>query len=149
MINFIKEWLNYGKGKEPIFSFLCNYIAFNCLYGKYPLERDGHRSELNQIQNMLDKELPILNKQNFSPYKILNDDSEIIKRPVKSMRSQTQILRKDLNNHNIYKLFESIYIIRCNFFHGEKQLYNERDRKLITEANSILSYFLEEYIKIK
>ena len=65
------------------------------------------------------------------------------------MRSQTQILKKDLNNQNIYKLFESIYIIRCNFFHGKKQLYNERDRKLITEANSLLSYFLEEYLKNK
>ena len=150
MIKFIKEWVGYGnKKKDIIFSFTCNYIAFNCLYGKFTRKRNGYKNELNQIYNMLDKELYLLQRKEFSPYKLLNSESEMIKNPVSEMRYNTKVDKQKLEKQDVFELFRSIYFIRCNLFHGDKEVYNERDKKLILEANNVLKYFLEEYLKIK
>ena len=41
-----------------------------------------------------------------------------------------------------------IYQIRCNLFHGGKELYSDRDITLVAEAATILKLFLEKYLEI-
>ncbi|RWO41381.1 hypothetical protein [Mesorhizobium sp.] len=42
------------------------------------------------------------------------------------------------------QLLRTIYLIRCNLFHGAKSPQNGRDRDLVRQADAILRYFIRD-----
>jgi len=58
------------------------------------------------------------------------------------VKSQPQSWKN--NEHPSWeKLLRTIYLIRCNMFHGVKSPQNQRDRELILHADRILRMFIE------
>jgi hypothetical protein len=45
---------------------------------------------------------------------------------------------------NWEKVLRTIYQVRCNFFHGEKSMHNDRDRDLVLASDRVLSLLLAE-----
>lgn len=154
-MNFVEEWLTRAKketsDEKAIFKFFCLFIAFNYLYKSYRKKnRNNHyNSEFEQICDCVENAKKCID--NFDPYGVLTDESEILKIPVKSVRNiddgclQSKIDKAKLDAKDVNELFHSIYIVRCNLFHGSKQYVEDRDKKLVKESCAVLEYFLSNY----
>ena len=154
-MNFVKEWLvraeKENSDDKAIFKFFCLFIAFNYLYKSYRKKnRNNHyNSEFEQICDCVENARRCMD--HFDPYSVLNGDSELLKTPVKYVRNiddghqQEKIDKSKLEAKDINELFHSIYIVRCNLFHGSKQYVEDRDKKLVKESCAVLEYFLSTY----
>jgi len=87
----------------------------------------------------------------FDPCSKLCLESELVKDPVKNLgkgRYQPNVIDlKDDGMKLVYDIFDNIYAIRCNLFHGDKVVqHRSRDLKLIEEASAILKDLLNAYM---
>lgn len=116
---------------------------------------------------------PLL-KNGFCPRDILIEEPAMVNTPVKKMKtfykvddkgrpcfttnnSSCERIKlfdgKDRDKEMVLAIFDNIYGIRCNLFHGSKVKdcfeRNGRDIKLITSASSILKSMLESFMKLQ
>ncbi len=149
---FINRWKKFGdKEKESVFRFFCYYTVFNFLYN------NGQETYLNCPENKFLQELKlekdkcqicdtvfciIGDDKDFNPFnRILKRDSELVNTPVDNTWD-LKIIFNDCSITNIQKLFLNIYRIRCNLYHGSKEMRGYRDRAIVKEAADVLEYFL-------
>lgn len=112
--------------------------------------------------------IPLM-ENGFSPDSILSNNSEMVKCPVE--KKITRIYKKDgqpkrhedrylcttidLNSDPvtlILSIFDNIYGIRCNLFHGSKfqnMYHRDRDLGLITEASELLENLLDAFMSFQ
>ena len=94
-----------GTGK----GFITKLNAFNP-FPLLPLDAEI----FSQVKNM--RYFKNSNRQNFGPYKNIND------------------------------LFLNIYQVRCNLFHGSKAMESSRDKNLVKESNIVLKHLLDCFL---
>lgn len=149
-LKFAEEFVqvaNEGEKAKEVFSFFCYFVAFNMLYR---FNTDEHEHENLSIKNFLattyqrgdfefhpgdNPEFPLLNG------KVVKGDLDGTQ---DGISEKPYIEHED--NHDIC-VFLRIYQIRCNLFHGAKQLEDWRDMLLIREANEVFRRFYAEYFK--
>ena len=151
--SFIQRWKEFGeKEKESVFRFFCYYTAFNFLYNRGKTRcvncdlcdnivclckelqlHDDKCQVCNAIRNIIGEE------QDFNPFEVLTPQSEIITQPVFRQR---KVMYGDCSLVNIQALFLNIYQIRCNLYHGSKEMRGLRDKALVKEAADVLELFL-------
>lgn len=142
---FIEGWIiKADKEEDEYYKFFTYYLALNYLYNH---EFEEVSSEKERLVLFISK--TVCNKE-FNDFKITIDKkSELIKQQIKDMRSNrnSKIYKlDDVKNGNIVSIFLMIYQIRCNLFHGEKELHSDRDKNLVKEANVILKQFLKKVL---
>lgn len=141
----IKNWLEgKKKGFEDVYEFFRYYVIFNSLYNE---KYSGKNSEVTAIRKFIKD----IEKNNKFDLKIsLSEDMEIYKKKVVNMKNpNNQIFsQKNLQKGKYEDLFVAIYQIRCNLFHGSKEMDCLRDDNLVKEATDILKLFLEKYLEI-
>lgn len=155
-----EEWYDYGvENNDPFFvKFMTLWVAFNQIYSKFSGEEKKPKSERVQIMKCLEKdeEDKLLTKELFdsifaSPFiKVFKDDSVCsYDRLEKKFIPDSFENNKTVKNENeqwqerIKALFMMIYQVRCNLFHGSKEVSNPRDVKLVKCAGEILEMYLE------
>lgn len=139
MCDIARDWLKRAqKSEDPYDRFISAYIALNFLYGgriEYP-ERERMASCLAELCDA--------NNVNISPdvYKAYTG------KPVKDEcptyrfhKSKVQHVHQEswpVEEGNYESLFKAIYQVRCNLFHGNKSLGDERDRQLVKQGAEVL-----------
>lgn len=160
---FIEEWKNradkMGDGPNVCLSkFFCYFIAFNYLYFTYGVNNSnlkeddvsmkGERKMIGGLLRYLEKNKLYEDK---SPYDLLDKDCELLSvvRSNKSNLKEDDVKRfmNNLKTRNINQLFQNIYTVRCNLFHGSKSMMVYRNSKLVKESNIILKDLLNRVLE--
>ena len=120
------EWFRRAKNEsDPYFKFMSIYVALNFLYNNFDIP-----SERSRMKTYLKEEVKRCN------YVLsLSGESELLKHPVQDLKTKKPYI---VENNDLDSIFDAIYTIRCNLFHGNKMLGNERDKALVEEL--LLSY---------
>ena len=144
--NIALEWYQYGlKNNDDFFiKFMMHWLAFNWLYSECEKE-----TEWENIQCFCIKNLEIL-----STFDAFNtDEIKIFKQePVRDGKTARvgfyQKKRFDgVNNKDIKSLIMTLYLVRCNLFHGAKSLRIQRDIDLVKASSVILEGYLFALLK--
>lgn len=167
---FVKEW--YERAEEVdetkfLTKFFCYYIAFNHIFYTYAFEkgllkterggtRKGERDMIKGLLEDLTGESGHESFKGYDPYSLIKHsellkhvESERVKkkkRPnnhTKDKRTKGSIYQQRLNEKDIPQLFNEIYNIRCNLFHGSKSMKNSRNEGLVKDSNTALRDFLQ------
>ena len=167
--NFVEEWMSYAEeeGRNLFFQFFCYFLAFNHLYEskdlwnrneRVRLRSKEHISDLDKIIAFLmyaivDSEGPRLNVVvEDSDYETLCsvkwhnpwNDYWAKDNPRESRYVEDRINGTDSPKWKTVQALTKVYRVRCNLFHGEKHITDDRDRKLVECSNNLLSAFLRE-----
>ena len=145
--NFVNDWVNNGNQSNDTYNkFFAYFVALNFLYNH---EFENISSERERLALFVAK---MISDNKFRDFKItLDNNSELTKRQILDMRAgkPSKLYKlEDIKNGNIVSIFLMIYQIRCNLFHGGKELYCDRDKNLVNDANCILKQFLEKYLEL-
>lgn len=148
---FIPEWLRRADRGEVIIDdgdrFISLWIAFN---GWLKKEYGENRREFQLIENVIDS-----NDMKAVFEKLKNGDGKF-QESLNKLSCYRVINMRDEHNEAEYKqydgnfssLINTIYQIRCNLFHGRKNVDdNKRDSDLIGLALNILKPLFKEYLK--
>ncbi len=162
-----KEWYRFGiENNDPFFvKFMFLWIAFNQIYSKFSGEaenqktKEKYHSERKQIIECLEKDIEtrLLTEKLFS--NIFNSPFiQIFKEKSIDVFDRTHMVFVPDSRHKdnetvaseekdwkerIKALFMMVYQVRCNLFHGSKEISNARDVKLVQCAGEILEMYLE------
>lgn len=136
---FDKEWLDRAKMEtDPFHKFVSAYIVFNYHYARYNPRNGDHR---NAVDFGVDKceQIP------FNPFGL--DVSEFLRRPVTDMAPSNGAPRVvHVIEGDVRQLFEAIYQVRCNFFHGNKDFNSDRDTKLVAQGANVLIALMDRIV---
>lgn len=143
---FVGDWINKGNNETDEYDkFFAYFVVLNFLYNH---DCEGVSSERERLVLFVAK---TISDNKFENFKItFNNNSELTKQQILDMRTNknSKLYKlEDVENGNIVSIFLMIYQIRCNLFHGGKELYVDRNKKLVKEANEILKQFLEKYME--
>ena len=155
-IDYVEHWKYLGdKEDSPINQFFYYFVAFNCLYEKVYLENhpfgDDDMKERDKIDEFLEDSLyTSYKKDGFAPCADLSKIPELAKgvakgpKQIERLRGYSKINRDASMKDQEKQLFMNIYQVRCNLFHGQKELMNDYDRnfRLIAESASVLKELL-------
>lgn len=141
----IRQW--YYKSLQDYFSaFTTLWIGFNAYYKRkfsnVPLD---HKKVISLFGDQKHKSLyAYLMKDNNFSEAVKNLKKELDIRPLIRMDNAVQYKISDENKMKY--VFEVLYVVRNNLFHGDKKLTDERDEKIVRLSYSILSLFMKEII---
>ena len=141
--DFISSWLEKGNHDENEYNkFFSYYVALNYLYNHNFEEESNEKVRLTLfIAETLGQFGFKIDMQNY-PVLIEKQINNTLKnKPCKYYKLER------VKQNNLIDIFLMIYQIRCNLFHGGKELLADRDLNLVAESNQILKLFLEEYLK--
>ena len=82
----------------------------------------------------------------FDPYGQLPNDAEILKSVKCAKNIKYSVSQTALDQKCAPTLYENIYHVRCNLFHGSKNMRSDRDKKLISESCVLLKYLLSSFL---
>ena len=164
-ISFVQDWLEKGNHEFEagnnngyIYAFFCYFIAFNWLYSEVEdTIRANHPNKKKIYEYELIKEYLqgiFLNEifKGYDPYALLVEDT---RREIKSHLVATDDLHHSATVRNIksyikdetnpkIQLFLCIYQIRCNLFHGSKDMRNPHNQELVYAGACVLKDFLKK-----
>lgn len=141
--NIAKEWYQRGlKYQDDDFTrFMMYWIAFNWLYGESG--KESERAKIRQFYRDHREKF-----YNYDPF--LDPDIDVfMEGPIYSDKSDKDTTDDftGIKNGKAVHLLLSIYQVRCNLFHGSKQLRVERDQKLVKASANILERYLEYLVE--
>jgi hypothetical protein len=160
-----KDWLDMAAERQKndqIFSFIAAWIAFNFYYASY--SSNNHYLEFEKWRDQNGKDfgdrsqwLFLINHdefaKKFSPifrkHKVLQETIDlpiykmITKGAVPSNTKPRPYKWQELSDEDI---FEVLYQVRNNLFHGEKHIDDPRDRKILEAACNFMIPFLSALI---
>lgn len=155
---FLNEWINRGdEDSDYLMKFFCYFVAFNYLYSTYTfsVKEKAYNERRFVERNMIESFLWYVFKKNedfksYNPYDNLEDSAELFKGVKSEVKRETEyeIERRldKLSKEDPFELFQCIYTVRCNLFHGSKSMDVLRNSKLIKESNLVLRDFLKRFI---
>jgi len=162
----VENWLDlpdkYGLKHEPSVVFVCAWIAFNYIYGLYCRENRGKLltwANKNSEAGFGDREQWEFFVQQREFENIFNDiklgekskkifQKEMPRRIIDMLWEKHYHPKKNivgafpLNTLNALELFDLIYAVRNNLFHGGKKADNPDDQLILGVAGSFLSKFI-------
>lgn len=152
-IKYAYEWYSSGRyNKDPMIRFVMDWIAFNWLYSEIEGEGDWWKvKEYCKNHHDVLERYPAFDTTWFQT---------LTRSPVKSMR-RNKVVRKNTQRHRdliegtgddrIVDLFDTIYTVRCNLFHGSKRRRSmlvgddgERDNSIVEASAAILEGYLDK-----
>ncbi len=155
-----KRWLEKSKKydnnhvEEVMDKFFSLYVSYNAMYSRFSQkDSDDRACATTRMSDYLKREkITILNdcestiKEMIEPVKndnfyIYGNDSN---QDFKKDNIIIQRIEEDINNYAAILNF--IYGIRCNMFHGNKQIIGEQTQ-LLNPANKILEKLLDTLIE--
>lgn len=151
MCKIANDWLRRAiESDDPYDKFISAYFALNFLYGgreEVP-ERDRMAKCLEEIRN--------LHNIHISPdvYKEYTDKpikNECPKRHVRNHKASSIKPHKDdwrVEKDNYESLFNAIYQVRCNLFHGNKSIGSERDTNLVKQGADVIIGILSKKLGV-
>jgi len=149
LLKLVTKWFRRSQGeslgKLDFFDrFVSLWISF-IAWGKYESKKETDRNMIEWAKSHL--------KDKYSG--LLNNDSEF-KGTAQHFKNVSPIVRSKeykgsdrvtiTNIKNFDEIFEGIYVVRCNYFHGYKSPDNERDKTLIELSFKILSKLFSEVL---
>lgn len=136
-------WLRKAqKVRDPFDKFVCAYIVFNYHYAETRYRGDGgERSAAVSYGVNMCKECE------FDPFGI--PVGEYLSRPIKRMDPLCPGRSVEVAKGNVGSLFDAIYQVRCNFFHGNKSFHNARDTALVEQGANVLIALMEKIVGIQ
>lgn len=157
---FIKHWKGLGdeQSHDPINQFFYYFVAFNCLYENVftgtCLNR-GRASDLEKISVFRQSEIYEQCKNNgFKPCEDLTKIPNLAKGVERkkedvALNSDRKIFIGDTIERQEANLLKNIYQVRCNLFHGQKEILNEEGRNfaLVKESADVLRDLLTAFLK--
>ena len=161
--NFIKHWKELGdeQKSDPINQFFYYFVAFNCLYDNVFTEshpnpdNQNHITDRHKLSEFRSSYAYKICKENgFDPCQDLSKIPELAKGVIDSRsdpkyRSHNKIFSYKPIWEQEKKLFENVYQVRCNLFHGKKYVIAQESRnyKLIRECVYVLDSLLTAFLK--
>jgi hypothetical protein len=147
----IIDWFNRSQGKVIQFDifdrFASLWIAFNSWMG-YESQNEHDRDMIEWAKTNADL------KNTYA--QLISNDSRFVQ-VVKALKDMCPVERNreykgsrevniaDIKNFD--EVLEAVYVIRCNFFHGQKSPENQRDRCLVELAFRILEKLFSPTVK--
>ena len=152
--------------RDELMSFFCYYIAFNhifdgncqrrkCKSCSDDVENCFTCYEKRKIKHLITNTLPIFKEKgmHFNPFCALNEYSELLTNVKadkynQSIKVNLDVFYNDKSYKNICELFCNIHQVRCNLFHGAKDMSTYRDQDLVKESSDLLKIFLKAYLQL-
>ncbi len=102
---------------------------------------DRDREKLNYFyQNNCDFKTRLVNRKlNATKLKELS--------PIKDMRPNSEKIVYLNDENNLEQVFDFLYQIRCNLFHGAKNVKNSRDYELVSRGAKFLRAAIDNWMK--
>ncbi|MBU2494875.1 MAG: hypothetical protein KJ571_19815 [Bacteroidetes bacterium] len=148
---FIKEWVKRSERKEGEDfidigdKFISLWIAFNA----WLKSQFGENKYDCDLKNDLISFSPM--EDVFNEFKNNNKELDRLRNyKVKNMKFPEDESKKKSYNGSFSLLIEVLYEIRCNLFHGRKDLNSDDqiDKELVELAYKILSPLFKKYLEI-
>lgn len=151
-----KKWMavidNFKRSDyEAWFKFAMLWFSFNGYYSERYSHIRGERNQLIEFakDNKNLYESLLSDKQGFK--NILDKFAETQhpdRTSVRDMRPNSQqSVKFNSNNKSCEDFLNVLYQIRCNFFHGDKLPFYEKDKKLIHWAFKYFKIFWERFLE--
>jgi hypothetical protein len=149
--NFLREWIRRSgrkEGRDYIDigdKFISLWIAFNGWMKSEFGEKKWDKDLKDELINFSPMEVV------FNIFKNGNNDLALLaKYKIKNMRDPENEKLKQGYDGSFKSLIEVLYSIRCNLFHGRKNVTdNENDKELVGLAYKILSPLFKKYLEEK
>lgn len=167
----LDTWYKFGiEHNNPFFvKFMTLWFAFNCEYKNYPgiLRDDNGNPRLDRNSKQIDdvEYMKITEWCDARKKKLESIYDEVFKSPLIDifMEKEVDDMRKEhatrinRENYNVLKysvdeyertlaLFQTMYQVRCNLFHGSKSPNVERDFELVRCSGEILEIYLKQFL---
>mgnify|MGYP001565911164 CR=1 FL=1 len=145
---FIETWIERAARENEAVDegdkFMCIWVAFNAwLKGEYSeTASDSSLIESvkqNQILQNLFEEL----KNNEEYDRLLTNLTSYRIRDMRDPENESKMVRYD---DSFETLISTLYRIRCNLFHGRKNIKDTNEYKLVTLARKILYELFKNYV---
>ena len=154
--NFVEEWIERANTNEGsyITQFFCYFIALNYLYNAFNYQFLHHNGSGKTERMMLKNLIRFYHRRSEglnwnSPYDLLDDNSELLRvarSETSNNNNHSSYYQKLLDKKDIVELFQNIYTVRCNLFHGSKSMKSSRNSSLVKDSNLVLKDFLGKMI---
>lgn len=147
VLKIASQWRDLARANatppddEQLFRFVALWIAFNALYA---LTFPKPRSERGQLEELAKWHLA--QKAHVDALEAANNGYKLAVETLKR-RGVYNFLIKDKEYINssadLQQVINSVYLVRCNLFHGRKVPDNLLDRELIAAAHVIVEKLLD------
>ena len=157
------EWYSYGLAHEDdaIIKFVLHWIAFNWRYKtmatlpKFQNRRNkpSEKDLINEFCDMYFEKLQNYDAFSTPEFDIFNEGAVYSYKAEEGNKFEEQCdnnfkaLKTSKGKDRVKALFNTLYVVRNNLFHGSKALKNPRDVKLVQSSSIILEGYLKEVIK--
>lgn len=141
----ISWWhLRVKKEKDHWIRFILYYFIFDAYLG----ENSGKSNNTKKLKWFLNNPNPL--KDSFSDIwdnKLL-PEVKVLKSfsPIKDMRPNFNEKVALNDENNLKEIFQFIYQIRCNLFHGAKDRMDDKDSSLVESAGNFLRYSIDWWL---
>jgi len=141
-----KHWFRKGINEEEWndgSKFFCFYLCLNILMANLSKE-NSDRKMLNWVKrndSVLSR--AFAEKINHQPFVVRLEELKRMS-PVSDARTGVNGDKSIRDINNMGQVLEVVYKIRCNFFHGNKLLTVDRNRRLIETSTYLLKYWMED-----
>lgn len=142
--SIIKNWIQKGDNEQDIFNkFICYWISFNCFYTSItgnPYDKQAldalktYQPIEEPFKKLIEKHKALF--QNLLSVCPILDESAKPKPPLV------------FNEITISNIFDLLYRVRCNLFHGNKDTNNKRDIDVVSAALPVLELIVKEFNEI-
>lgn len=123
------RWLQKARLETDAYDqFVSAYIAMNYLY--------GGRGEPSERERFANCAIEICEMSNVNPFSF--EHSEYLAGDVWNMHPKHVGESVVVTSGDRHALFSAIYLVRCNLFHGNKDVACERDMRLAAQGAGIL-----------
>lgn len=131
-VDIAKGWIKKANDEnDPYNKFISAYVALNFLYQGF-VSGDTERKKMSLY--MMD----CCQKLSINPFDPISCVSEYLNFPVIDERPGKTARKWNTQAGDNITLFEAIYQVRCNLFHGNKLLSDKRNQKLVEEGAAVI-----------
>lgn len=147
--NIIQTWYGLATGEnvergDVFFRFIAVWVAFNALYDSVSNES----KEFNRvcsfagIPEVIDRHRKLV-AEDQAYLQAIQDLKE------RGVRDMTSLDRRRIPNVNdLSRVASCLYQVRCNLFHGSKELGNTRDEALVRASYTIVSKLISPFLDL-
>jgi hypothetical protein len=154
-LELIARWFRRSKEMDnPFDKFIALWISFNSFYACEHLDD----SEARQLQILEDtyknifKSVVDANEKFFADFKNYIDTKPVNSGFIQDLRYSVNKEKNKKRYYNLTSFCEylgCIYQVRCNLFHGGKNLEDGQDQNIVRYSYATLLVFLEELYKVE
>lgn len=139
-LDIVKGWIDRANCEDdPYDKFISAYIALNFLYEGFDFNRSGGRTQkLTEREKMSLYMSRCCRELSIDPFEPTGCVSEYLNSPVIDERLGHNARKWSTKEGDNITLFKAIYQVRCNLFHGNKLLSDERNQKLVGEGAVVI-----------